>query len=154
MVYEAMMLFAVIFAATGLFLALSRQSGAIYIQRGLSAWVFFVAGIYFTWFWSHGGQTLAMKTWRIRLVTTDGQSLNMRRAAGRYLLAWLWVLPGLILASTLGAQAWMLILVPFANAALWALAIYFDPERQFLHDRLCGTRLINVMAASSKTTST
>lgn len=152
MLYEAMLLFAIVFAATGLFLALSQQPGARYLRNGLPVWLFLVAGIYFTWFWSHGGQTLAMKTWRIRLVTANGQPLNMRRAAGRYLLAWLWFVPGLVLASMLGARTWMLVLIPLANAALWTLTVYFDPQRQFLHDRLAGTRLVSVTAASSKTT--
>jgi uncharacterized RDD family membrane protein YckC len=149
MVYEAMLLFAVVFAATGLFLLLTRHAGATYLRDGLPVCLVAVAGIYFTWFWSCGRQTLAMKTWRMRLVTADGRPLNIRRAAGRYFLAWLWFVPGLALASVLGAQTWMLVLIPLANAALWALTIYFDPQRQFLHDRLAGTRLVSVTAASS-----
>jgi hypothetical protein len=44
----------------------------------------------------------------------------------------------------------MLVLIPAANAALWALAVFLDPQRQFLHDRLSGTRLISFDPPSKK----
>ena len=87
----------------------------------LLAHLFVVLLVYFLWFWTHGGQTLAMQTWRIRLVDArDNQPLGIRRAVLRFILSW----PCLL----------------FAGAGLiWAL---FDPERQFLHDRLASTRLM------------
>ena len=69
---------------------------------------------YFLWCWLRGGQTLAMKAWRIRLV-----GVTPRKALLRFLLG--------------------LVLVPTGIAVLWAL---LDRERQFLHDRLAGTRLV------------
>lgn len=78
-----------------------------------------VAG-YFLWCWTRGGQTLAMKTWRIRVTRPDGSGLRLRDAARRCLLA----IPSVALG---GLGLW------------WAL---FDPERQFLHDRLAHTRLV------------
>jgi uncharacterized RDD family membrane protein YckC len=150
MVYEAMLLFGVIFIAGWLFSTLLQQRHALYLRGALQDWLFLVLGIYFTWFWTHGGQTLAMKTWRIRLVAADGRPVNIWRAMARYLLAWLWFLPGLALAWLLGAKTWMLALIPLANMALWALTVYLDPNRQFLHDRLAGTRLIVVMDTASK----
>lgn len=74
---------------------------------------------YFAWFWTHGGQTLPMKTWRIRLVTNDGAPVQYARAVLRYLLCW----PSLLL---------------FGSGILWA---FLDRDGQFLHDRLAGTRL-------------
>lgn len=82
--------------------------------------VFVVLGAYFVWYWRHGGQTLAMQTWKIRLTTSSGASPSLARLALRYVLAW----PSIIY---LGA------------GLLWAL---FDRDRQFLHDRLAGTRLV------------
>lgn len=82
--------------------------------------LFLVLLVYFVWFWSHGGQTLAMKTWRIRLMTPDGRPVRPAQALLRYLLCW----PSLGLVGI---------------GLLWAL---FDPERQFLHDRIAGTRLV------------
>lgn len=144
MIYEAMLLFGVLFVSGWLFSTLLQQRHALYLRSILQDWLFLVIGIYFVWFWTHGGQTLAMKTWRIRLVTADGKNVGIKRAIGRYLLAWIWILPGLALAWTLGAKNWMLVMIPLANVLLWALTIYIDPERQFLHDRIAGTRIVGV----------
>ena len=142
MLYEAMLVFAVLFVAVLMFSVVLEQRHALYLRDALQDWLFLVLGIYFIWFWTHGGQTLAMKTWRLRVVSADGKRVGIWRAAVRYLLAWLWFLPGLALAWLLGAKTSMLIVIPFANIALWALAVFLDPQRQFLHDRLAGTRLI------------
>jgi uncharacterized RDD family membrane protein YckC len=144
MLYESMLLFGVLFIAEWLFATLLQQRHALQMRSAAQYWIFLVLGLYFTWFWCHGGQTLAMKTWRIRLVTADGTPLRPARAASRYLLCWMWFLPGAALAWAIGAKGWMLVLPPVMNAALWALAVYLDPARQFLHDRLAGTRLVRV----------
>lgn len=136
-----MLVFAVLFGAVWIFSTLMEQRHALYLRSALQDWLFLVLGIYFVWFWTHGGQTLAMKTWKIRLTAIDGKPVKLWRAIARYLLAWLSILPGLALAWLLGAQEGMLILIPLANVAIWVLATYLDPERQFLHDRLAGTRL-------------
>jgi len=142
MLYEAMLLFGVVFIAGWLFSTLLQQRHALYLRHAQQIWLLLVMGMYFVWFWTHGGQTLAMKTWRIRLVTAVGAPVPAWRAIARYLLAWLWFLPGLGLAAALQAHAWALVLFPVLNMLLWALAIYLDPQRQFLHDRLAGTRLL------------
>ncbi len=144
MVYEAMLLFGVLFIAGWLFSTMLQQRHALYLRSALQPWLFLVLGVYFTWFWTHGGQTLAMKTWRMRLVTNEGKPVQLWRAIARYLLAWGWFLPGLALAWILDAKGWMLLAIPVANMVIWACAIYADPERQFLHDRLAGTRLVKV----------
>ena len=143
MVYEAMLLFGVLFIAGWLFSTLLQQRHALYLRAGLQLWLFFVLAIYFIWFWTHGGQTLAMKTWRIKAVDAQqGRPLSVQRALARYVLAWLWFIPGLSLAYFFGDSHWILISLPVANLLLWAATIYLDPKRQFLHDRLAGTRLI------------
>lgn len=142
MLYEAMLMFAVLFISGWMFSTLLQQRHALYLRGLLQDWLFLVIGLYFVWFWTHGGQTLAMKTWHIRLVTKDGKPVGLKRATGRFALAWLWILPGLAAAWAVNAKTWMLVLIPAANAALWALTVFLDPQRQFLHDRLAGTRLI------------
>ena len=86
----------------------------------LLANVFIVTGCYFIWYWHHGGQTLAMQTWNIRISTPCGEPPGLVRLACRYALCW----PSLIY---------------FGVGIVWAL---FDRDRQFLHDRIAGTRLI------------
>jgi uncharacterized RDD family membrane protein YckC len=145
MLYEAMLLFGVVFIAGWLFSTLFQQRHALYLRHAMLVWQFLVLGLYFTWFWCHGGQTLAMKTWRIRLISAaDGLPLDWRRAGLRYLLCWMWFLPGMALAWSLGNEHWMMVLFPSLNFILWALAVYLDPARQFLHDRVAGTRLVSV----------
>lgn len=79
-------------------------------------------GLYFVWFWTHGGQTAAMKTWRIRLIDArSGADPSRLQALARYLLCW---------------PSWLF----FGVGLIWAVA---DREHQFLHDRLCATRLID-----------
>ena len=73
--YEGILLFAVIFIAGYLFSTLSQTRYALDNRHGLQAFVFLVLAIYFTWFW-HKGQTLAMKTWHIRIVDSFGTPLS------------------------------------------------------------------------------
>ena len=136
------------FVATAIWLPFTGGE-AIPYPGLLRVWLLAVSFVFFGWFWTHGGQTLAMKTWKVRLVTDRGLPLTTGRAVGRYLLAWLWILPGLALAWVLEARNGMLILIPAANLLLWALTIYLDPQRQFLHDRIAGTRIVTTEAAKS-----
>ncbi|RXZ38559.1 RDD family protein [Oxalobacteraceae bacterium CAVE-383] len=144
MLYEGMLLFGVLFISGWLFSTLLQQRNALYLRHGLELWLFIVLTGYFVWFWCHGGQTLAMKTWRIRLVARDGGPVRPLRALGRFLLAWLWCMPGLMLAWLLQVQGWLLVIIPAANFLLWMSTVYLDPQRQFLHDRLAGTRIISL----------
>lgn len=150
MVYEAMLLFGVLFIATWLFSTLLQQRHALYMRSALQDWLFVVLGVYFVWFWTHGGQTLAMKTWRIRVVDKHGASVSWGRALLRYLLVWMWFLPGLALARFLEVQGWMLVLIPTLNFILWTAAVYLQAERQFPHDWVAGTRLIQLAAPQKK----
>ncbi len=147
MVYEGMLLFGVLFISGWLFSTLLQQRHALVLRHAQQLWQFVVLGAYFGWFWTHGGQTLAMKTWRVRIVNRKDQPLGWPHALLRYLLAWLWFVPGLATAWLIGAQGWMLILLPALNVALWAAATRLDPERQFLHDRIARTRIVLAPAA-------
>jgi uncharacterized RDD family membrane protein YckC len=103
-----------------------------------------VLGIYFVWFWSHGGQTVAMKAWHVRLVARDGTPVTQARALARYALAWLWFLPALVGLWLAGAKGLGTIGAALAGGVLgYAALSWLDRERQFLHDRLCGTRLVD-----------
>lgn len=147
MLYEGILLFGVIFVAALLFAVIMQQRHALQYRFALETVLFIVIGLYFTWCWTHGGQTLPMKTWRIKLLTKGGQTLGLGQALLRYVLAWMWLLPGLAVAWLLDVEGWLppLALV-CANMLLWALASYLDPNRQFPHDRIAGTRLVKVDA--------
>jgi uncharacterized RDD family membrane protein YckC len=141
-VYEGMLLFAVVFMAGWLFSTLGQMRDAMDARRPLlQAFLFVVFGIYFSWFWSHG-QTLAMKTWNIRVVDRAGKPDTQLRALWRYVLSWLWFLPPLAVLASLHLSGGEVATVVLGWVAVWAVASRFHPQRQFLHDALAGTRLI------------
>lgn len=142
LVYEAMLVFAVSFAANMLFSVALEQRHALQYRFGLQLWLFAVLAVYFIGFWRYGGQTLAMKTWRIRLVAADGSRPGWRTLGLRYLLGWCWVLPALALDALLPIGGWSRIAMLAAGIAGWALLARLDPQRQFLHDRIAGTKLV------------
>jgi uncharacterized RDD family membrane protein YckC len=117
MVYEALLLFAVGFFAAWLFYFASGGHDATSggMRRLLQLFIGIVFAGYFLWCWLRGGQTLAMKAWRIRLV-----DVTPAKALVRFALA--------------------AVLMPTLVSLLWSVV---DRDGQFLHDRLAGTRLVN-----------
>ena len=121
MAYEALLVFAVAVFAAWLFFFASggRDATRGLVRTELQLFIVIVLAAYFLWCWLRGGQTLAMRAWRIRLV-----DVTPKKALLRFALA--------------------LALLPLS--ILWALV---DRDRQFLHDRLAGTRLIGVPPTTS-----
>ena len=141
-VYEGMLLFAVVFMAGWLFSTLGQMRDAMDSRRWLlQAFLFVVFGIYFSWFWSRG-QTLAMKTWNIRVVSRTGQPIGQRRALLRYVLSWLWFLPPLVALAFLRLSGGEVAVVMLGWVAVWAVLSRLHPQGQFWHDVLAGTRLV------------
>ncbi len=142
-VYEGVLLFGVLMVAGFVYGLLTQQRHALVGMHGLQVFVFLVLGTYFSWFWSHGGQTVAMKTWRIRLLMQDGQPVPTARAAMRYVLSWLWFLPALAGTYLAGARSGAAIALAVTLGVLaYAALSRLNPQRQYWHDRLCGTRLV------------
>ena len=122
MAYECLLLLAIVAALLvvphillGAFA--HRLASPIVVQ----AHCFLLLLVYFVGFWSNGRRTLAMKTWRMRLLTRDGGPVRPAQALLRYLLCW----PSLLIGGA---------------GIFWA---FFDRDRQFLHDRLAGTMLVS-----------
>jgi uncharacterized RDD family membrane protein YckC len=120
MIYESLLLLAVLFIAGVIFHLVFRDTTSLFFRPAFQLYLLLVAGTYFTWFWTHGGQTLPMQTWKFRVISADGERLTFKQALARYLFAVI----GIFL---------------FGCGILWAL---FDREGQFLHDRLAGTRIV------------
>jgi uncharacterized RDD family membrane protein YckC len=142
LLYEGMLMFGVVFVASYLFGTLSQTRHALDNRNALQAFLFVIFGIYFTWFWSKG-QTLAMKTWHIRVVDRHGAPLTQARALARYLLSWLWFLPPLVVLAPFHLTGPESAVLVSGWMAVWAILSRFHPLRQYWHDALAGTRLVS-----------
>ena len=118
MLYESLVLGAVVFIAALIFILL-RNPQAPGAMPFFQAYLLLVMLGYCSWFWMHGGQTVAMRAWRFRVERADGRPLRFAQACLRFVLAWF------SLISVVGL--------------LWA---WFDRDQQFLHDRLARPRLV------------
>jgi uncharacterized RDD family membrane protein YckC len=145
MVYETFLLLAVEMLAVALWMLLTQNRHGPLFEHGLKLYLFVVTGAYFIHAWTGSGHTLAMKTWRMRLAADGHARVPLRRAALRYLLAWGWFLPALLLCGVLGIKdKGAIAAVVACGMAAWASTALLDPERRFLHDRLAGTRLVGM----------
>jgi uncharacterized RDD family membrane protein YckC len=139
--YEGMLLFGVIFISGYLFSTLSQTRNALDNRHGMQAFIFLVLGIYFSWFWSKG-QTLAMKTWHIRVVTRNGQPLSQGQALRRYILSWVWFWPPIVMAELLEMNAVQVLMLMVGWIVFWATMTRFQIQKQFWHDVWARTYLV------------
>jgi len=120
LLYEALLLSAVLFFFGFAFQGATSDQLSGWQLLVFKLYIFLVIGLYFIWCWLRGGQTLAMKTWRLKLECATGGNITPQQALVRYILAWFSLM--------------------FAGLGfLWA---FVDRDRQFLHDRLASTRII------------
>ncbi len=123
--YDGLLLVALWFVVTALLLAVSgghmtdldRPLWLLYILR---VSLLLVTLLFFAGFWTHGGQTLGMRAWRLKLISASGDPVNWNQALWRFAAA----------IPSVGA---------FGLGLFWML---LDPERCAVHDRLSGTRLV------------
>ena len=120
MLYEGLVVFAVLLIGFLLPQIVLNAFGLVLAPRLLWLHVLLLLMLYFVWFWLHGGQTLPMKTWKLVLVSDNGSGPRPLQAVLRYLAAW----PSILLGGI---------------GIVWALV---DRDRQFLHDRIAGTRIV------------
>ena len=144
MVYDGVLLFGVSFAAG--FAVLATTGWATPLTDGrrlvLQVAVFVAIGIYFCWCWNRSGQTLALKTWHLRIADDAGSNPTLWRCAARYVASWTLFAPGLV---------YVVLMQPSRAGSLAALAIgfvlmlmpaLFDRDRRLLHDRWTHTRVV------------
>ncbi|HEX7080133.1 MAG TPA: RDD family protein [Gammaproteobacteria bacterium] len=126
LVYDLMLLAGLLFVFTlAVFVLRGGRGvapGTLWFQSSLGA----VAMLFFTWFWTHGGQTLGMRAWRLRVVDAAGGPLGWGKALGRFFAALLSALP--------------------AGLGFWWAAI--DPDKLCWHDRLSGTKVVRTAAGA------
>ena len=125
--YELLLLLALWMLCTWIFLSLFGDATQGYKRYFLQFFLWLITGAYFVWCWVKTGQTLATKTWKIKLVVRDlanqqYSTLTLTQALFRYVLA-----SASMLACGVGF--------------IWALV---DKDSLFLHDRLLKTRFIRL----------
>ena len=149
--YEGVLLFGVVFANSLVFGITMHQDSGMKLRTPLMAVNFLVVGLYFIGLWVRSGQTLAMKTWHLRLLTDRGQPLSPRRALARYLASYVWFLPPLVLAGALKLPSPTAIgAIVVGWVVLYALSARLHPRRQFWHDALCDTAVVFVRPAPQR----
>lgn len=142
--YEGLLLFAVAVITGLIYSPIVDQRHALTHRHGLMLALFVSFGAYFIYFWTKSGQTLPMKTWHIRLLDRRGEPVDLPRALGRYLLSYLWFAPALLSLYAFDSldSGWLVTGVMLFGIIAYATLARLLPQRQFLHDVLCGTRLI------------
>jgi uncharacterized RDD family membrane protein YckC len=150
-VYEGLLLFGIglIPGALGaLFVALTGHTHPLQSDTALRVITLVIYAVYFSWFWSVRGQTLPMQIWHIRVLTAQGQPLSQARALMRFIASCAWVAPAAWVASANGWSGWRGLAAVGVGVVTYALLALVHPQRQFWHDALCGTRLIDARTAS------
>jgi uncharacterized RDD family membrane protein YckC len=123
LIYEALVLIALLFACASVFMMLVGSDATHGIKQAffyLHLWI--SIGVYFVWCWHKSGQTLAMQTWQLKVLNLDSTLLSVNKAIARYVLA-------------------CISLILFGLGFVWAIV---DRDKLFLHDRLLKTHIIYV----------
>lgn len=118
--YDALLLFGVLGVATTIALPFTGDLGDGRAHPFFSVYLFMVSFFFFGWFWTHGGQTLGMKAWGIRVQNLEGGPISLWQAALRFLVA---------------IASWAF----FGLGFLWSLV---DKEKLTWHDRYSMTELV------------
>lgn len=125
-VYDLLLLLGLLFIATAVANFALNQGNAI--ERGNPYYWFFKFGLlmisffYYGWFWTHGGQTLGMKTWKMKLQSRDGKALSWPQALVYFFAA---------------ALSWTV----FGIGFIWSL---FEPSRATWHDLIAGCEMLDL----------
>lgn len=122
-VYDLFLLLAVWFVATALLLPLNGGQAFRADQLFYPLYLFLVSWGFYVWFWTHGGQTLGLRSWKLRLTTFEGSRVNWRQASLRFIAAGL---------------SWACLGLGFA----WCL---WDKQGLCWHDYVSATRLQRVL---------
>ena len=149
-VYESLLALAVLFLPFLIFELAVQGAHTPRTEHMRQCLAFLVMGAYFIHQWSREGQTLAMKTWRLKVVLPGQAHVPLRVAAYRYVLAWMWLLPGILVSYVLDLQHWQALSAIGLGMLAWSATALFTGNGQFLHDKLLGTQIVQLPAPVKK----
>jgi uncharacterized RDD family membrane protein YckC len=121
MFYDALLLFSVLLFATAAALLVTKGS-LDYHSPFFRTYLFLVCFLFYAWFWMHGGQTLGMRAWRLRVQRFDGSPITLWQVLLRFLAA---------------IPAWALLGLGY----LWILV---DKDKLALHDRFSESVIVRL----------
>ncbi len=124
LVYDTFIIISLVILATSIALLINKGESFLSVQYYFLSYLLLVVGLFVCWFWRRSGQTLGMLSWKVKLIQADQSKLTWRKAWLRYVLAF----PSLGFCGI---------------GLLWCL---IDKEHQSLHDRLSGTRLVQIQS--------
>jgi uncharacterized RDD family membrane protein YckC len=118
--YDWLLLLAVLFAATALLLPFNGGQAFSHQQWFYPLYLLAVSFYYYGGFWVHGGQTLGLRAWRLKVLTLNHQPMNWQQAALRFI--------GALLSCTV-----------LGLGLFWRL---WDKNHRTWHDYLSGTTVL------------
>ena len=143
LVYDALIMLAVLFLATALALPVMHGEAVPAESPLFQLYLLAVMFLYLGWFWTHAGQTVAMRAWRLRVVDVDGAAIGWGQALRRFVAALLPMLPGLLWLGLSDERdnrmVMAAIIVPWLGGFLW---VAVDRQKRALHDILSATRMV------------
>jgi uncharacterized RDD family membrane protein YckC len=100
-VYDFLLLIALLFLATALLLPFNAGEAFTREQFFYPIYLLIVSFVFYGWFWTHGGQTLGLRAWKAKILTTNQQPISWTQALVRFVTAFascglglLWILVG------------------------------------------------------------
>jgi uncharacterized RDD family membrane protein YckC len=153
--YDSLLLLAVFMLATVGIIAVHGAAIAaesLWYQGLLAA----IAWLYLTWFWVHGGQTVGMRAWRIRIAGSSPHDVHSavgwRRATVRFLAVWAPAAP--LIAVPWGVDLKIGAVIASCAFVLGFTLSLFVPSKQCWHDHWSRTRLLRIESIANAATAT
>ncbi len=117
--YDLLLLIALFFLATALVLPFNQGHAFRSEQWFYPIYLLLVSFLFYGWFWTHGGQTLGLKTWKITLLSFNKTPVTWKQALLRFLSA----------------------IISWSCFGLGFLWFFFDKKQRSWHDRISKTQL-------------
>lgn len=116
--YDSILLFAILLTVGFALRIVTADPAALY-STAYRACQLLVIFAFFAWFWLHGGQTLGMRAWKIRLRSSRGGPITLWQVMKRFVMS---------------IFSWV-----FFVGFLWML---IDPKKRTWHDWVSDTEVI------------
>ena len=157
LIYDGFLLIAVLFIAIAVLTTMTNLL-KLQVHQGIaSIYLLLVCFMFYGWFWTHGGQTLGMRTWRIQLVNENNGPVSWQQCLLVYLTAlpaWLMITFGLtrLIVDNLELHpviAWLDKLPSASLLLVGVILLFFDHRPANWRDRFSQTRVIRTFPSSN-----